>query len=56
MPLDNAIILAKARNCLAIEQDALGATAKGLNQDFVAVVRAVEFAYQQLLRHIMILF
>lgn len=42
MPLDNATILAKARNCLAIEQEALGATAKGLNQDFVTVVRAVE--------------
>jgi arabinose-5-phosphate isomerase len=42
MPLDNATILAQARNCLAIEQEALGATAKGLDQDFVAVVRAVE--------------
>jgi arabinose-5-phosphate isomerase len=42
MPLDNATILAKARNCLVIEQEAIVATAKGLNADFVAVVRAVE--------------
>lgn len=42
MPLDAATLLAKARNCLAIEKEALAATAKGLDQDFVAVVRAVE--------------
>jgi arabinose-5-phosphate isomerase len=42
MPLDAATLLAKARNCLAIEREALTATGKGLNQDFVAVVRAVE--------------
>ena len=42
MPLDDKTILAKARNCLAIEKEALEATASILNQDFVAVVRAVE--------------
>ena len=42
MPLDSATILAKARNCLVIEREALEATAGGLDQDFVAVVRAVE--------------
>lgn len=42
MPLDNAALLAKARNCLAIEREALTATGKGLDQSFVDVVRAVE--------------
>lgn len=42
MPLDNASLLAKARNCLAIEREALTATGKGLDQSFVDVVRAVE--------------
>lgn len=42
MPLDAATLLAKARNCLAIEREALTATGKGLNGDFVDVVRAVE--------------
>jgi len=42
MPLDAATLLAKARNCLAIEKEALAATAKGLDDDFVATVRAVE--------------
>ncbi|HEY8994928.1 MAG TPA: KpsF/GutQ family sugar-phosphate isomerase [Lacunisphaera sp.] len=42
MPLDAATLLAKARNCLAIEREALTATGKGLDQDFVTVVRAVE--------------
>ncbi len=42
MPLRPATILAKARRCLAIEREALDATAAILNQDFVAVVRAVE--------------
>lgn len=42
MPLDPATILAKARLCLAIEREALAATAKGLDGEFVAVVRAVE--------------
>jgi len=42
MPLDAPTILAKARQCLAIEREALDATAEILNGDFVAVVRAVE--------------
>jgi arabinose-5-phosphate isomerase len=42
MPLDAPTILAKARQCLAIEREALDATAGVLNDDFVAVVRAVE--------------
>jgi arabinose-5-phosphate isomerase len=42
MPLDDKTILAKARNCLVIEQEALEATGRVLNQDFVEVVRAVE--------------
>ncbi len=42
MPLDDKTILAKARNCLAIEKEALEATTGVLNEDFVAVVRAVE--------------
>ena len=42
MPLTDQTILAQARQCLAIEQEALGATAKVLDRDFVAVVRAVE--------------
>jgi arabinose-5-phosphate isomerase len=42
MSLDSATILAKARNCLAIEREAIDATAAVLNEDFVAVVRAVE--------------
>lgn len=42
MPLDASTILAKARQCLAIEREALDATAEILNGDFVAVVRAVE--------------
>jgi arabinose-5-phosphate isomerase len=42
MPLDSATILAQARHCLAIEREALDATAGVLNDDFVAVVQAVE--------------
>lgn len=42
MPLDAATILAQARRCFAIEREALDATAEVLNEDFVAVVRAVE--------------
>ena len=42
MPLPDRTILAQARRCLEIEQDALAATAKILDRDFVAVVRAVE--------------
>lgn len=44
MPLDADTILARARNCLAIEREALEATAGVLNGDFVAVVRAFESA------------
>lgn len=42
MPLDPATILAKARQCLLIEREALDATARVLNSDFVEVVQAVE--------------
>ncbi|MEI6105399.1 MAG: KpsF/GutQ family sugar-phosphate isomerase [Opitutae bacterium] len=42
MPLDSATLLAQARKCLAIEREAIDATAAVLNDDFVAVVRAVE--------------
>ena len=44
MPLDSATILVKARHCLAIEREALDATAAVLGEDFVAEVRAVEAA------------
>ena len=42
MPLTDQTILAQARQCLAIEGEALAATAKVLDRDFVAAVRAVE--------------
>ncbi len=42
MPLDSATILAKARQCLTIEREALDATAAVLNGDFVTTVHAVE--------------
>jgi arabinose-5-phosphate isomerase len=42
MPLTDRTILAQARRCLVIEQEALAATAKILDGEFVAVVRAVE--------------
>src|SRR4051812_25984561 len=42
MPLDSTTLLAKARLCLTIEREALTATARGLDEHFVAVVRAVE--------------
>ena len=42
MPLDSTTLLAKARLCLTIEREALTATARGLDEKFVAVVRAVE--------------
>lgn len=42
MPLDSATILAQARQCLALEREALAATAKVLNGDFVDAVRVVE--------------
>lgn len=44
MPLTDKTILAQARRCLDIEQEALAATAKVLDREFVAVVRAVEAA------------
>lgn len=44
MPLPDKTILAQARLCLGIEQEALAATAKVLDAEFVAVVRAVEAA------------
>ncbi len=44
MPLSDPSILAKARQCLAIEREALEATAKVLNGDFVKGARAVEAA------------
>jgi arabinose-5-phosphate isomerase len=46
MPLDDKTILAQARNCLTIEQEALEATARVLNGDFVAVVRVTEAVVQ----------
>lgn len=42
MPLDDSTLLAKARHCLAVEREALDATAAVLDGEFVAVVRAVE--------------
>jgi arabinose-5-phosphate isomerase len=42
MPLAAATILARARRCLAIERQALAATAAVLDREFVAIVRAVE--------------
>ncbi len=42
MPLSDQSILAKARQCLAIEREALEATAKVLDGSFVKAARAVE--------------
>ena len=42
MPLDDKAILVKARQCLAIEREALEATAEGIGADFVATTRTVE--------------
>jgi arabinose-5-phosphate isomerase len=42
MTLDPKSALARARACLKIEMDALGATADGLGDEFVAVARTVE--------------
>lgn len=42
MPLTDRSILAKARQCLAIERSALTATARVLDGEFVRVARAVE--------------
>ncbi len=44
MPLSDQTVLAQARQCLAIERAALEATAKILDREFVAAVRAVEAA------------
>jgi len=44
MPLSDQTILAKARQCLAIEREALQATAKVLDRGFVRTARAVEAA------------
>jgi arabinose-5-phosphate isomerase len=44
MPLNDKTILAQARQCLAIEREALEATAAVLDAGFVQVVRAVEAA------------
>jgi arabinose-5-phosphate isomerase len=44
MPLPDKTILAQARRCLAIEREAIEATAETLDGKFVAVVRAVEAA------------
>jgi arabinose-5-phosphate isomerase len=46
MPLDPSSLLAQARACLAIEREALDATAAALDDDFVAAVRAVEATVQ----------
>ncbi len=40
--MDNEEIIKKGRRCLDIEIDALGATATGLDEDFVRTVRAVD--------------
>lgn len=42
MPLNDKTLLARARDCLAIEREALDATAAILDGEFVRVVRAVE--------------
>ncbi|MEO7597882.1 MAG: KpsF/GutQ family sugar-phosphate isomerase [Opitutus sp.] len=42
MALQPKSILARARECIRIESDALGDTAKGLGSEFVDTVRAVE--------------
>lgn len=46
MPLDSKTILAKARSCLAIEREAIDATARVLDGEFVTAVRAVEAVIQ----------
>lgn len=42
MPLDSKTALARARACIAIEAEALAATAQGLGPEFVRTARAVE--------------
>jgi arabinose-5-phosphate isomerase len=44
MPLSDKSLLARARECLAIEREALAATAAVLDREFVRTVRAVEAA------------
>ena len=44
MPLKDKAILAQARQCLAVEREAIEATAAVLDEGFVQVVRAVESA------------
>jgi arabinose-5-phosphate isomerase len=44
MPLSDKSLLARARHCLAIEREALEATAAVLDREFVRTVRAVESA------------
>jgi len=44
MPLKDNALLARARHCLAVEREALEATAAVLDDGFVQVVRAVEAA------------
>jgi arabinose-5-phosphate isomerase len=44
MPLKDKAILAQARQCLAIEREAIDATAAVLDRGFIEVVRAVEAA------------
>ena len=44
MPLTDQTLLTRARRCLAIEREALQATARILDREFVRVVRAVEAA------------
>ena len=42
MALQPKSILARARDCIRIESDALAETAKGLGPEFIDTVRAVE--------------
>ncbi len=44
MSLSNDSVLARARDCIRLEADALNATSASLGDDFIAVVRAVETA------------
>jgi arabinose-5-phosphate isomerase len=46
MAADQAAILARARDCIRLECDALAATADTLGEEFVAVVHAVEATVQ----------
>ena len=46
MALDPKTVLSRARDCIKIEQSALTATARGLDDKFVDVVRAVQTAIE----------